>query len=146
MKHLAGILASLALAGCVGDGVEFGGIGSPAVVPANAIACKGSGVKRDGGSLTIPDDVAWFFQMSQQYQAMKTTLIGYDVNEAGKALNVRYIGPPAQLRHATWQKLIRSASDFVQTSTYTWPETPGFATGCEFQLNFVIDWRQGLGD
>lgn len=146
MKHMAALLSALALAGCVGNGVEYGGVANPSEIPAKAQSCKKSGVRRaDPGHMFIPDEVPKFFMAAQQYQATKSMLIRYDVNESGKALNVRYVGPPEQLKHTTWQKLIRAASDFVQTSTYAWPETPGFATGCELELSYIIDWRSGLG-
>jgi hypothetical protein len=144
---LLSALSVLALAGCVGDGVEFGGVGSRGDVPASAVPCREAGVKRDvKGRMFIPDDVVMFFIAAQQNSAVKSMRIRYDVNETGKALNARYIGPPEQLRHSTWQKLIRAASDYVQTSTYKWPTAPAFATGCEFELRYVIDWDSASSD
>jgi hypothetical protein len=144
VKHLTSLSAALLFAGCVGNGVEYGGVGSPADVPAAAVPCNEAGVQRDvKGRMFIPDEVVMFFMAAQQNQAVKTMRIHYDVNEIGKALNARYIGPPEQLRHATWQKLIRAASDYVQTSTYKWTDTPAFATGCEFELAYIIDWDRG---
>lgn len=144
MKRIAGLVTLLLLTSCVGNGVEYGGVGSPAEIPAAAMPCREAGVRRDvKGRMFIPDEVVMFFVAAQRDSAVKTMRIRYDVDESGRALNARYIGPPEQLKHSTWQKLIRAASDYVQTSTYKWPDTPAFATGCEFELEYIIAWDRG---
>lgn len=137
-------LLVLSLCGCVGDGVEYGGVGAPRAIPATAIPCSDAGLKRaEDGQMHIPEEVSMFFMAAQAYQSINSMRLSYDVNETGKAINVSYIGPPEYLRHATRQKLIRAASDFLQSSRYAWPATPSFATDCEFELEYVIDWDRG---
>jgi hypothetical protein len=77
---------------------------------------------------------------AQNYQSVHSMRLSYDVDQQGKAFNVRYIGPPEYLKHSTRQKLIRSAADYIQASRYTWPDEAAFATGCEFELSYIVDW------
>ena len=133
--------ALLALAGCVGDGVEFGGIEKRAVQPPGAIACNRADLKLvKRGDVYFPGDVVAFFELSDQRSWLERMKIGFDVDAAGQTVNVRYVGPKEALEHGTRQKLIRVVTNSIETSTYSWPGAAGYAAGCEFELTF--DWRK----
>jgi hypothetical protein len=135
------VVLSFAAAGCVGDGVEFGGVAGPGPAPANTVPCDEAGLTvAERARVIVPDEVPLFFIAAQNYMSVHSMRLSYDVDEQGKALNVRYIGPPEYLRHSTRQKLIRSASDYVQASRYAWPGEAGFATDCKFELSYIVDW------
>lgn len=108
----------VALSGCVGNGVEFGGTGMPMEKPAATVPCAGLIESRfdisQRGPVNIPDDVAMFFYMSDNYSLTKTMLLKYDLPPSGRPANIRYAGPPGDLRHATRQKLIRAAAETLQ--------------------------------
>jgi hypothetical protein len=138
---LLSALSFSALTGCVGDGVEFGGVSGPAPIPANAVPCDQAGLTvAQRARVVVPDEVPMFFMAAQNYQSVHNMRLSYDVDQQGKAFNVRYIGPPEYLKHSTRQKLIRSAADYIQASRYTWPDEAAFATGCEFELSYIVDW------
>jgi hypothetical protein len=144
MKDIALLLlASLALAGCVGDGVQFGGIDVPAAIPAATIPCDSSGVRRSqDGEKEFPPDAVQFFMALQTQKRNDAAVMLYDVSENGQAVNIRFAGPSFWTKHATYQKLIVGASRFLQTSRYAWPDQPAFATNCRFTMNFAIDWTR----
>ena len=141
MKRL-GIVGALllALAGCVGDGVEFGGVEKRAAQPPGAVACSQADLKLvKRGDFYFPGEVIAFFQLSDQRRWLERMKIGFDVDPAGQTANVRYIGPKEALQHATRQKLVRVVTNSIKTSTYSWPGRAGYAVGCEFEL--IFDWR-----
>lgn len=146
MNRIASVAIIFALSGCVGNGVEFGGIGAPMEPPAATVPCAGlienSFDISQRGPVNIPDDVAMFFYMSDNYALTRTMLLTYDLPPNGRPANIRYAGSPEDLRHTTRQKLIRAASDTLQQSVYTWNGDPTYATGCEFGLVYMINWAR----
>ena len=145
MKHrialsAAGIFA-LSFAGCVGDGVEYGGVGAPISAPVEAIPCETAKLQRvKEGHIFLHQEVLYFFFAAGGWQTANRTVLTYDVTREGQPVNVRYSGPPEYLRHTTRQKLIRAASDYVQETRYA--PTQVYATGCEFELNYVVRWQR----
>jgi hypothetical protein len=144
MKHRIALLAanaiSLSLVGCVGDGVEFGGVGAPVLPPVETVPCQTANLQRvKQGHVFLHQEVLYFFFATGGWQTANRTVLTYDVTSAGQPVNVRYSGPPQYLRHTTRQKLIRAASDYVQETRYA--PTQVYATGCEFELNYVVRWQ-----
>ena len=131
---------ALALAGCVGDGVEFGGVEKAAVQPPATIPCNQANLKLvKRGDFYFPGDIIAFFMISDQRSWLERMKIGFDVNPSGETVNVRYVGPKQALEHATRQKLVRVVTNSIEKSASAWPDTPGFATGCEYEHTF--DWK-----
>ena len=140
MKSLAAFGAALALAACVGDGVEFGGVEKAMVQPPATIPCNQANLKLvKQGDLYVPGDIIAFFMISDQRSWLERMKIGFDVNPSGETVNVRYVGPKQALEHATRQKLVRAVTNSIEKSTYAWPDTPRFATGCEYE--FTFNWK-----
>jgi hypothetical protein len=145
MKHrialsAAGIFA-LSFVGCVGDGVEYGGVGVPISAPVETVPCETAKLQRvKEGHIFLHQEVLFFFFATGGWQTANRTVLTYDVTSEGQPVNVRYSGPPEYLRHTTRQKLIRAASDYVQETRYA--PTQAYATGCEFELNYVVRWQR----
>lgn len=136
----AGVFA-LSLVGCVGDGVEYGGVGTPALAPAVTVPCEMANLQRvKEGRVFLHQEVLFFFFATGNWQTANRTMVIYDVTPEGQPVNVRYLGPPEYLRHTTRQKLIRAASDYVQETRYA--PTRAYATGCEFELNYIVQWQR----
>ena len=80
-----------------------------------------------------------FFMAAQTDQSIDNMRLSYDVDEQGKAFNVRYVGPPEYLKHTTRQKL--SVSVRLRPGlTLCMARQAAFATGCEFDLTYIVDW------
>ena len=144
MKHLAlsaaGILA-FSLAACVGDGVEYGGVGMPVAAPTSAVPCEMASLQLvKEGRIFLHQEVLYFFFAAGEWQRPHHTKLTYDVTSHGQPVNIRYAGPPEYLRHTARQKLIRAASDYIEESRYA--PTEAYATGCEFELNYVVRWQR----
>lgn len=132
-------MAALAMAGCVGDAAELGGVTNRIAAPAQTEACNPSRLTvAQKGELRFPEDAMMFVYMSQSDFSLAQAKVRYDVSEAGLPVNISYAGPPADMRHATKQKVIRSAVDAVKGMRYDWNGAPGFATGCTFDLSVEI--------
>jgi hypothetical protein len=144
MKLLASSAVSvfaLSLVACVGDGVEYGGTGAPALAPAATVPCEAARLQRiKEGRVFLHQEVLYFFFATDGWQISNRTVLTYDVTTEGRPVNVRYSGPPEYLRHTTRQKLIRAASDYIQETRYA--PTPDYTEGCEFELNYVVRWQR----
>jgi hypothetical protein len=131
--------AALATAACVGDKAELGGVDNRLAAPAKTEACDPSRLSVvQHGELRFPSDAMMFVYMSQSDFSLAQAKVRYDVSEAGLPVNISYAGPPADMRHATKQKVIRAAVDAVKDTRYAWNGAPGFAAGCTFDLNVEI--------
>ena len=140
----AGILA-LSLAACVGDGVEYGGVGMPVAAPTSTVPCEVANLQRTKeGRIFLHQEVLYFFFAAGEWRTANNTAIVYDVTSHGQPVNIRFSGPPEYLRHTTRQKLIRAASDYVQETRYA--PTESYTAGCEFELNYVVRWQRNTRD
>ncbi len=139
MRTAVGLVAALGVTGCVGDTAELGGVTNRMTPPAEVRACDLDELRvAQKGQLRFPEDAMMFVYMSQQDFSLAQAKIHYDINEAGMPVNISYAGPVADTRHATRQKVIRSAAEAVGQTRYEWIGAPAFATGCEFDLTVEI--------
>jgi hypothetical protein len=139
MRALILASAALAAAGCVGDKAELGGVDNRLTPTAAARACDLSELEVvQQGQLRFPEDAMMFVYMSQSDFSLAQAKVRYDISEQGVPVNISYAGPEADMRHATRQKVIRSAVDAVKGTRYQWRGTPAFATGCVFDLSVEI--------
>jgi len=139
MRALMCVAAALGVAACVGDAAELGGITNRMAPTAQVRACDLDELRvTTQGQLRFPEDAMMFVYMTQQDFSLAQAKIRYDINQAGVPVNISYAGPAADTRHATRQKVIRSAADAVQETRYEWKGAPAFATGCVFDLTVEI--------
>jgi hypothetical protein len=132
MKRVIGLVGLLLLAGCVGNGVQFGGIEKPAPSPSATIPCNQAGlVVAKKAQIVIPGDVVAFMSMNQN-NFSSTVMLGYDVDREGVPVNVHFTGPPQVLEHATRQKLVRAVADAIEEARFSWPAVASYATGCSY--------------
>ncbi|MBI1360535.1 MAG: hypothetical protein GC155_09685 [Alphaproteobacteria bacterium] len=131
-------MALLALAGCVGDGVQYGGTEKVVARPASAESCETAPVNLvERGPMTIPGDVTVLFMLSQKGAGRRDVEIGFDINEAGEPVNVHFVGDPAQRESDAQQKMIRAVTDSVEASRYSWPGKPSYAADCTY--DYTLD-------
>ncbi len=143
MKRLV-IAAAILAAGCVGDGVEYGGVRNVAAASAPSVDCKAALDRGDlevseRGRLVIPGDATMFFRLHDARVSLSEMRMEYDVDRAGQAVNIRFAGDEAQLSHKARRSLVKATADFVADTTYKWNREPGFATGCEYGLDLVFE-------
>ena len=137
----AASLFTLSIAACVGDGVEYGGVGMPVAAPTSTVPCEMANLQRiKEGHVFLHQEVLFFFFAKGEWETNNNTVVTYDVTTEGQPVNVRYVGPPEYLRHTTRQKLIRAASDYVQETRYA--PTSSYVTGCDFELNYLVRWQR----
>ena len=146
MKRIAlSVASALSIAACVGDGVEYGGVGMPVAAPTSTVPCEMANLQIvKEGRVFLHQEVLLFFFAAGEWQTANNTVVTYDVTSLGQPVNIRYSGPPEYLRHTTRQKLIRAASDYVQDTRYA--PSQAYATGCEFELNYVVRWQRNTRD
>ncbi|MEZ5937641.1 MAG: hypothetical protein R3C52_05425 [Hyphomonadaceae bacterium] len=126
----------LALAGCVGNGVELGGTEWPQAVPANSVPCEQVAFTHKAeGKFTLPSDVVMYLLASEDRTFIEKIALVHDVTPEGKAVNVKYMGSPESLKHGATRSTVKSAADALQSTTFEWPGQPGYATGCVYRLN-----------
>jgi hypothetical protein len=136
---VAPIGAALALAGCVGDGVELGGVGKPFTAPTNPVACNEDSARLVSRALPhYPRDAVLFYIALQRDTASDVFPFAYDIRETGEVVNIRFTGPSEFTRHEMRQKMIRAAADALGKWKYEWIETPAYATGCEFTFEYAL--------
>lgn len=131
--------AVLAAAACVGDKAEFGGVDTRMDVPAATQACNQDHLKVvEKGQFLFPGDALAFYYMAGKDMPLSTMVVRYDVTEGGVPVNISYVGPAADMKHGTKQKLIRALVDGVKTTRYQWTSSPGFGTGCTMSMDVAI--------
>ena len=143
MRILSGLLA-LCAAACVGDAAELGGVTSRMTPPTETRPCDLDEVKVvRKGAFAFPGDAAMFMQVSKTDVNFMNMAVRYDITPDGMPVNLYYVGPQSDMRHATRQKVIRAVVDAVQDTRFEWIGTPAFATSCEYSLDVVSGFRAG---
>lgn len=146
MRLVSVAVLALAVAACVGDRTELGGVDSRMDIPAQSQACKASDLKLIvPGKFEFPGDALIFYYAQQKNMSLKSMKLRYDVNEAGVPVNIAYAGPPADMKHATKQKLIRASVDGLKGRRYEWVGAPSFAVGCETTTELLINIYTEVG-
>jgi hypothetical protein len=139
-------VAALALAACIGDKAELGGMDSRMAIPAQTKPCDTGELKVvQPGTYVFPGEALMFAFAVQKGMSLKAMKVSYDVSEAGVPVNISYVGPAEDMRHATKQKLIRAAVDGVKSTRFGWIGQPGFAVGCSYTMDVMISINQGPG-
>lgn len=133
-------VAALAAAACVGDKAELGGMDNRVAIPAVTKACNLDELKLvQPGTFVFPADALLFYYAQQKSMSLKTMTLRFDVNEQGTPVNISYVGPQADMKHATKQKLIRASVEGLKGRRYEWIGTPAFATGCTTGTDVLIN-------
>ena len=84
MRLVSVAVLALAVAACVGDRTELGGVDSRMDIPAQSQACKASDLKLIvPGKFEFPGDALIFYYAQQKNMSLKSMKLRYDVNEAG---------------------------------------------------------------
>ncbi len=87
--------AALAVAACVGDKAELGGIDTRMDVPAVTQACNQDHLKIvEKGKFLFPGDALAFY-MAGKDMPINTMVVRFDVTEGGIPVNISYVGPAA---------------------------------------------------
>lgn len=138
---MAAGLAVLAGA-CAAAGIEGGDTLRPVTVPEAAIPCAQAGlrvVKKFPPH--VPVGAGDFLYRTLQNGGVRADQIrvDFDVTPTGETANIRYAGPKELMEHGTMQQLISATGDAISQWRFAWPGTPGYATACPYQVNYVMD-------
>lgn len=141
------VVLALMATGCVGDGVEFGGVRKPAV----GLAGQGMDCKQAAPEITklvpvvYPGDVIMFQMASGSASISERVLLAYDVDETGTPVNIRHVGDRECLRWTPCQKLVKASANAVEQWRLGWSGPAKYLTGCSFDLSIRYSERTGPG-
>lgn len=152
MRYGALGACAIFLTGCVGTGVEMGGVDAPVERPAETVACSDLEAARftKKPEPAFPDNLIMFMIMAQKRASYDALTFAYDVAPDGGMANIRFTGDESYLRHGTYQNVIKHTAEAIALWRYDWPEgaSPRFAAGCEMQFTYAAnaDARYSPGD
>ena len=134
-----GVLA--ALAGCAStQGVQWGGVMSPVEVPEASVHCRIARVNLvEWGNINNSEAMALTLFANQGRETRAIPMI-FDIDENGRARNIRYTGDPALLENGAIRDGIYRTAGGISRSRFAWEDDAAvrFATDCPYEPNFEV--------
>lgn len=129
----------LGLAGCASDRVDFGGIANPAALSEPVIPCEDAGLSyAERAPLDFPVELLQLAYFAQSDGFRVETPFEFDVNRAGEAINLRFVGDEAMTRSGSRRAAVKAAADHLLASRFAWPDhvDARYAVGCRETIDF----------
>ncbi len=137
----AGLFALAALAGCATtQGVQWGGLMRPVEVPEASVHCRIARVNLvEWGTINNSEAMALTLFANQGRETRAIPMM-YDIDENGRARNIRYTGDPALLENGAIRDGIYRTAGGISRSRFAWEDDAAvrFATDCRYEPNFEV--------